>query len=43
VQDYEKIYELSKLIRDTTKSIDETSNIKAKKVLRDLQQEILDL
>lgn len=43
VQDYEKIYELSKLIRDTTKSIDETSNIKAKKVLRNLQQEILDL
>ena len=38
--DYEKIYELSKLNRDITNSIDETSNIKAKQELAALQAEI---
>jgi dsDNA-specific endonuclease/ATPase MutS2 len=30
VEDYKKIYELSKLNRDITNSIDETDNVKAK-------------
>lgn len=38
--DYEKIYELNKLNRDITNSIDETDNIKAKQELADLQAEI---
>lgn len=38
--DYEKIYELNKLNRDITNSIDETDNVKAKQELADLQQEI---
>lgn len=40
VADYTKIYELSKLNRDIVNSIDETDNVKAKKELRDLQEEI---
>ena len=40
VTDYTKIYELSKLNRDIVNSIDETDNIKAKRELRDLQEEI---
>ena len=42
LQDYEKIYELSKLNRDLTNKMDETTNIKAKKELAKLQEEILD-
>ena len=38
--DYEKIYELNKLNRDITNSIDETDNIKAKQELASLQAEI---
>ena len=38
--DYEKIYELNKLNRDITNSIDETDNIKAKQELAELQAEI---
>ena len=38
--DYEKIYELNKLNRDITNSIDETSNVKAKQELAKLQAEI---
>ena len=40
LDDYEKIYELSKLNRDIINSIDETDNIRAKETLRDLQAEI---
>ena len=40
LQDYEKIYELSKLTREITNSIDETDNIRAKERLRDIQEEI---
>ena len=43
VKDYEKIYELSKLNRDINKSIDGTSNIKAKQELMELQEEINEL
>ena len=43
LDDYEKIYNLSKLTRDITKSIDETDSLKAKKELRDLQEEIYQL
>ena len=39
-EDFEKIYELNKLNRDITNSIDETSNIKAKEELAKLQAEI---
>ena len=38
--DYEKIYELNKLNRDITNSIDDTDNIKAKQELAALQEEI---
>lgn len=38
--DYEKIYELSKLNRDLSKTIDESSNVQSKSKLRDLQEEI---
>lgn len=41
LEDYERIYELTKLNRDLTKKMDETSNIKAKKELAKLQEEIL--
>ena len=41
LEDYERIYELSKMTRDLDKKIDETSNIKAKKELAKLQEEIL--
>ena len=40
LDDYEKIYELSKLNRDVLKSIDESDSIRAKERLRDLQEEI---
>ena len=40
VEDYKKIYELSKLNRDIQKSIDSTDNVKAKQELADLQNEI---
>ena len=40
LEDFEKIYELNKLNRDITNSIDETSNIKAKEELAKLQAEI---
>ena len=41
--DYEKIYNLSKLTRDISKSIDETDSVKAKRELRDLEEEIYSL
>lgn len=40
VDDYEKIYELSKLNRDISKSMDETDSIKVKEELAKLQEEI---
>lgn len=40
LDDYEKIYELSKLNRDIINSIDESDSIHAKERLRDLQEEI---
>ena len=41
LEDYERIYELSKLQRDLSKKLDETSNVKAKQELAKLQEEIL--
>ena len=43
VPQYKEIYELSKLNRDIMKSIDNTSNLKNKQALRDLQKEINEL
>ena len=43
LDDYKQIYELSKLTRDITKSMDETDNIASKNKLREIQQEIVDL
>jgi hypothetical protein len=43
LEDYEKIYEFSKLNRDIEKSIDETDNVRAKKELLALQEEINEL
>lgn len=40
VDDYEKIYELSKLTRDITNSIDDTDSIRGKERLREIQEEI---
>lgn len=40
LEDYEKIYHLSALTRDISKSIDETDNIKGKQKLAELQEEI---
>lgn len=40
VPQYEKIYQLTKLTRDINKSIDETKNVKAKRELASLQEEI---
>ena len=40
IDDYQKIYELSKLTRQVNKSIDETDNVKAKKALMEYQQKI---
>ena len=40
VDDYQKIYDLNKLNRDLTNSIDDTDSIKGKQALRDLQEEI---
>ena len=42
LQDYEKLYELSKLNRDLSNKIDDTTNLKAKKELAKLQEEILE-
>lgn len=41
LDDYERMYELNKLNRDLSQKMDETSNIKAKKELAKLQEEIL--
>lgn len=38
--DYERVYELNKLMRDINDSIDETDNVKAKRELLELEQEI---
>lgn len=43
LSDYEKIYQLSKLNRQITNSIDETDNVRAKNELAKLQKEILEL
>ena len=43
LDDYEKIYQLSKLNRDINNSIDDTDSIKAKKILKSLQEEINEL
>ena len=40
LQDYDRLYELSKLNRDLQAAIDDTNNIKGKQRLRDLQAEI---
>lgn len=42
LQDYQKIYELSKLSRAINNSINDTDNIRAKEMLRDLEREIVD-
>ena len=42
LEDYEKAYELSKLARQVSGSIDEMNNVSAKQKLRDIQQEIND-
>ena len=42
LQDYEKLYELSKLNRDLSNKMDDTTNLKAKKELAKLQEEILE-
>ena len=41
LQDYQKIYELSKLSRAINNSINDTDNIRAKEILRDLEREIV--
>lgn len=41
LEDYEKIYELNKLTREIGKSIDDTSNIKAKRELLELEEKIV--
>ena len=43
LEDYKKIYEFSKLNRDIEKSIDQTDNVRAKKELLKLQEEINEL
>ena len=43
VEDYERIYQLSKLTRDVTKKIDESDNIKVKKMLAEYQDKIVKL
>ena len=40
VDDYEKIYQLSKLNRDISNSINDTDNIASKEALKELQEEI---
>jgi hypothetical protein len=40
LDDYTKIYELTKLNRNITKSMDNTDSVKAKTALRELQEEI---
>ena len=43
IKDYEKIYELSKLTRDITNSMDSTDSIRGKERLREIQEEINEL
>lgn len=43
VDDYEKIYQLSKLNRDINKSLDDSTTLASKAKLRDIQKEINDL
>lgn len=43
LEEYERIYELNKLNRDITNSIDDIDSIAAKQALRDLQEEINEL
>jgi len=43
VEDYEKIYQLSKLTRDINNSLDDSTTIASKAKLRDIQKEINDL
>ena len=43
LDDYKQIYELTKLTRDISKSMDEVDGIKGKQALKKLQQEINDL
>lgn len=43
LDDYQKIYELSKLNRDISNSINDTDSIRAKSRLRDIQEEINEL
>lgn len=43
LEDFEKIYEFSKLTRDITNSIDNTENVQAKRELAELQREINEL
>ncbi|MBP3801515.1 MAG: hypothetical protein J6I85_05805 [Clostridia bacterium] len=43
VEDYEKIYQLSKLNRDINKSLDDSTTLASKAKLRDIQKEINDL
>ena len=43
LDDYEKIYHLTKLTREVGKVIDGTDNLDAKKELRELQEEILEM
>ena len=40
LQDFEKLYELNKLNRDIQNAIDDTTNIRDKQALKDLQKEI---
>lgn len=40
LKDYEKIYELSKLNREISKSIESTDNVRAQRILKDMQAEI---
>lgn len=43
LEEYERIYELNKLNRDITNSMDDVDSIAAKQTLRDLQEEINEL
>ena len=43
LEEYERIYELNKLNRDITNSMDDIDSIAAKQTLRDLQEEINEL
>jgi hypothetical protein len=43
VEDYEKIYQLSKLTRDINNSLDDSTTLASKGKLRDIQKEINEL